>query len=187
MPMKKLFVPMGLIALALSGCEKDDICDGGANSTPRIVIEFFDINDPSESKNVIDLKVVGAGMEEGLVFNPNETDEDRYLANTNTIAIPLKTTEGNTEYAFVFNADSDDPSQIFTDTIDFNYTRSEVYVSRACGFKKEFDLLPGIDAANPPVMLNNSPNNTIGSWIQDIRVVQYHIEDESETHIHIMY
>ncbi len=185
--MKKLPALLLLVALALVSCEKDDICDGGASSTPRVVIEFFDIADPSESKNVIDLKVVGTGMETPLVFNETATDDRQYLANTNKIAVPLRTTDGNTEYAFIFNADATDPTQTFTDTIDFNYITSEVYVSRACGFKKEFDFLPGTDPLMPPVMLNNDPNAGSGSWIQDIRVVQYHIEDETETHVYIMY
>lgn len=185
--MKKLPALLSLAALAFLSCEKDDICDGGASSTPRLVIEFFDATDPSQSKNVIDLKVIGTGMETPLEFNETATDDRRYLANTNKIAVPLRTTSGNTEYAFIFNADATDPTQTFTDTIDFNYTTGEVYVSRACGFKKEFELLPGTNPLLPPVMLNNDPTAGSGTWIQDIRVVQYFIEDETETHVQIMY
>lgn len=185
--MKKLPALLLLVALAFVSCEKDDICDGGASSTPRLVIEFYNIADPSELKSVTDLKIFGSGLTEPLELNKNAIGDDRYLANGNKIAVPLRTTAGNTEYVFIFNADATDPTQTFTDTIEFNYTTREVYVSRACGFKKEFELLPGTNPALPPVMLNNNPQATSGQWIQDVRIVQYNIEDEKETHLHIMF
>lgn len=59
---KRILVVVVLLSVFFSGCEKDDICDAATITTPRLVLTFYDINNPSVVKNVSQLKVVGEGM-----------------------------------------------------------------------------------------------------------------------------
>ena len=56
--MKKI-LSLLLIAIILSSCEKDDICSD--ETTPRLVVEFYDVANPSTVKNVFNLKVKADG------------------------------------------------------------------------------------------------------------------------------
>jgi hypothetical protein len=174
--MKKILFPIVLcLAFFFSGCEKDDICDGSKPTTSRLVIEFYDFNNPAVLKIVPNLRVIGAGMTTPLI-----------MSNTNKILIPLKTTEDNTEYSLTVNFGNPNTSFVFTDILDFNYTRKEEYLSRACGFKTTFTLNP---SSNPPapIILNNNPAIEEGSWIRDIQILSRNIETENETHVKIFF
>ncbi len=133
-----------------SSCEKDDICDANTPTTPRLIIDFYDISNPSVLKNVTNLKVIGEGMTEGYVFNPNATGQSQYLVNGSSIAIPLKTDIDTTTYNFILNSGNPNPALIDIDEVTFNYTRNDVFVSRACGFKTLLSLAP-------PMQLNTQP------------------------------
>src|SRR3990167_10239040 len=102
--MKKIVLLVLAVAFSFSSCEKDDICDANTPTTPRLVLSFYDINNPSTLQNVTKLKVVGEGMEEGIIFNPDATGEAQYLTNGNTISIPLKTDANTTTYNFTYNS-----------------------------------------------------------------------------------
>ena len=121
--MKKIVSLILLVFFTFSSCEKDDICDANTSTTPRLVIQL----NQTELKNVTNLKVIGEGMTEGIVFN----------GNLNTVSIPLKTTENSTTYRFIFNSDSPSSNE---EEIKFEYTRENIFVSRACGFKTIFSL-----------------------------------------------
>ena len=45
------------IIFVLLTCESDDICPESTQTTPRIVITFYDINNPNEKKNVESLGI----------------------------------------------------------------------------------------------------------------------------------
>ena len=140
--MKKIFLLVLVLALSFSSCEKDDICDANTPTTPRLVITFYDITNSSVLKNVTNLKVVGAGMTDGIIFNPSATEESKFLTNGNTISIPLKTNEDTTSYSFTLNSGNPNPALVNEDNIKFDYTRENLFVSRACGFKTLFTLDP---------------------------------------------
>lgn len=166
---------MFALALCFSGCEKDDICDANTQTTPRLVIEFYDFLNPSVLKNVTNLKVIGAGMTDGIVFNGQQT------TNTNRISIPLKTAETSTSFSFTLNSGNPNPALINTDIINFNYTTQEFFVSRACGYKTLFTL-------NPTNPYNHTDATTADQkWIQFISVEQSNIENENEAHIKIFF
>ncbi len=157
--MKKVLTLLLITMFSFSGCEKDDICDANTSTTPRLVIEFYDFSNPTVLKNVTNLKVIGKGMTEGIVFN----------GNLNTVSIPLKTTENSTTYRFIFNSDSPSSNE---DEINFAYTRENIYVSRACGFKTIFSL-------------DKISSNLL--WIKDIRIEKSNIVNENETHVKIYF
>lgn len=153
--------------MAFSGCEKDDICVDEV--TPQLVVEFYDISNPTVLKNVVNLKVTADGMTDALnTFN-----------GVSKIRLPLKTNEDITRYRLLLNSNS---STAFNeDILEFNYTRENVYVSRACGFKTVFELnnTNGIflsDIATPD-----------GLWIQDTNLQTNSIVTENEVHLKIYF
>ena len=156
--------------LSLSSCEKDDICT--EDTTPRLIVEFYDISNPSTLKNVVNLKVKGVGAYNDLdlgTFN-----------GVSKIELPLNPSSSNTQYSFVLNSasSSSNPNE---DIIDFNYATQTVYVSRACGFKTIYELnnLDGViysDASTPDTV-----------WIQNLTIETTSITTENETHVKIYF
>lgn len=156
-----------VILFALSGCEKDDICETGAPRTPRLIIEFYDDINTSVPKMVTKLFIKSNEVNTGISFN-----------NVSKIEVPLKTNNDETQYAFTLNHESTNP--LFpenTDNISFHYTRNDVYISRGCGFITQFTFLPlqGIQLTNPE-------DDNI-SWIHNIEIIKRTINDENEVHI----
>lgn len=173
--MKKILILLLIVAFSLSGCEKDDICDPNTPTTPRLIIDFYDIQDPTKTKSVTDLAIVGEGMTTGILF-PSESK----------IQVPLQLTEDTTKYSFTLNSKNSNPALIFTDELEFNYSLKTVFVSRACGYKTVFDL--NNDSVLPnPYVLNNDPSASSGNWIKFLTVENYNIENENETHIKIYF
>ena len=179
--MKKIVALLLIVLFTSSSCEKDDICDANTPTTPRLVIEFFNISNPSVLKNVTDLKVIGDGMTEGIVFNTSETGDKKYLANGSKIMIPLKTDLNSTTYQFILNSTNSNPTLIDIDEVTFNYTRNDVYVSRACGFKTLFTF----DSINP--FTQTAIPATKQKWMQYISVEKSNIANENETHIKVFF
>ena len=179
--MKKILTLILIATFSFSSCEKDDICDANTPTTPRLVMEFYDSNNSSILKNVTNLKVIGEGMTEGIVLNPNATGESQYLSNDSKISIPLKTDQDATKFRFILNSGNPNPALIDIDEVNFNYTRNNIFVSRACGFKTLFTLNP----------LNPYTQTTIPAtklkWMQFISVEKSNIDNENETHIKVFF
>jgi len=178
--MKKIILLVFALALSFSGCEKDDICDANTPTTPRLVISFYDFLNPSVLKNVTNLKVVGEGMTEGIVFN-TATGNNQYVTNGNTISIPLKTIGTSTSFSFTLNSGSTNPALVNVDNLKFNYTTQELFVSRACGYKTLFTL----DPINPYTHTDAAVADK--KWIAYISVEKSNLENENETHIKIFF
>ncbi|MDR7370672.1 DUF6452 family protein [Flavobacterium aquidurense] len=185
--MKKIISLLLVFTFGLSSCEKDDICDANTPTTPRLVITFYDVNNPSLLKNVTNLKVVGEGMTEGIIFNENGTETTKYLANGSTISIPLKTDADVTTFTFELDSGNENPAAINKDAMTFYYTRQNVYVSRACGFKTIFDLNPV--STSPPITVPfvRTDTDSKGLWMQQVFVKNYNVEFENETHIEVYF
>jgi len=173
--MRKIYLLVLALALFFSSCEKDDICDANTATTPRLVIQFYDFANPSVLKNVTNLKVVGAGMTDGIIFNGTET------TSGNTISIPLKTNDVTTSYTFTLNSGNSNPALVNVDNIQFDYTKNDIFVSRACGFKTLFTL----NTSNPYTHTDAAVPDE--KWIQYISVEKSNIENENETHIKIFF
>ncbi|MCI9844956.1 DUF6452 family protein [Flavobacterium pectinovorum] len=178
--MKKILYFLLVFTFGLSSCEKDDICDANTPTTPRLIISFYDITTPSVKKSVTRLKVTGKDQPEGVIFNEGGTEITKYLTSGDSIAIPLKINEDSTTFSFILNSDSSNPELANTDEITFNYSRQNIYVSRACGFKTIYRL----NTQNPFVK-NDSGND--GIWMQDVRVYNPNIEFENETHVKVFF
>lgn len=150
---------LGSFILLLSGCQKDDICPAGTETTPLLVIEFYDPEDPTRLKAVQNLSVRASGKEE-ILLKP---------VTTNSISIPLRTDENSTEYIFTSNSGSEDEEN--QDIVTFLYSPNPEYLNRACGFKVNF--------SNLDVTVHGDDDN----WIISEIILQDNIEDETEAHI----
>lgn len=147
-----------LMAVGLSGCQRDDLCPATTQTTPRIVVEFHDYTDPGRSKAVADLAIIATDMEDTLL-GP---------VNTNKVSLPLRTNQNITEYLLIQNANS---PQENIDTIRFSYNRELQYLNRACGYKANY--------TDFQVILISDQDQ----WIQSYTQFVENIEDEEETHI----
>lgn len=162
--MKKILSIL-VLSLFLQGCEKDDICTPETPTTPRLIIEFYDIVNTSVLKQVANLQVQGEGANSVINFNL-----------VNKIELPLKTNEDQTKYDFTINSTSEAP--VFNvDKIELNYTRRDIYISRACGFKTYFSL----NLLNPIIQTNPTDDTVL--WIKNIEVIKNNIENEEDVHI----
>lgn len=179
--MKKIVTLLILISFASSSCEKDDICDSSTSTTPRLVIDFYNYTNPTVKKNVTDLKVIGEGMITGIVFSPGATGEAQYLANGSTISIPLKTEANTTTYNFILNSGNSNATLIDTDAITFNYSRNNVFVSRACGFKTLFSF----ESINP--FVHSAVPVSKEKWMKAVFIQKSNIDNENETHIKVYF
>lgn len=175
--MKKIISFLLLFAFGLSSCEKDDICDPGTPTTPRLIISFYDINNPTVKKKVSRLTVLGDGQTKGIIFNETATEDEKYITSGDSIGIPLKTDADTATFSFTLNSDN---ANINIDKLKFNYTRQNVYVSRACGFKTIFKL----DPQTPFEQIDSAGD---GLWMQNIDPINYNIEYENETHLKVYF
>jgi hypothetical protein len=179
--MKKIIAFLMILGFASSSCEPDDICDPNTPTTPRMLIQFFDISNPSLRKNVTNLKVIGEGKTEGVVFNPSGVDEAKYLTSADSILLPLNTQADLVKYKFINNYGNKNPLIENEDNLEFKYTRESIYVSRACGFKTIFNLDP-----ITPFTLSDA-ETADEMWIQYVIVAQNNITYENETIIKIFF
>lgn len=168
--MKKIFLLL-VVVFSLSGCEKDDICDATTVTTPRLVIEFYDNNIATPTlKNVTGLNVIAQGYTTPITFN-----------GVSKIQIPLKTTDDTTTFRFILNGSDSDPTNDNEDLLQFNYTRNNIFVSRACGYKTLFNL----NDTNP--IIQSEPTTPDGIWMNTITIVKSNLESENEVHVQIRF
>ena len=90
----------------------------------------------------------------------------------------MKTFQDASVLYFIQNGSAEPTSDDNSDEVTFNYTRKNVYVSRACGYKTLYTL----DATNPVIVTPDASN-----WIQNVIVSQPNIENENETHVKIYF
>jgi hypothetical protein len=179
--MKKIIAFIMILGFASSSCEPDDICDPNTPTTPRMLIQFFDFNNPSEMKNVTNLKVIGDGKSEGVILTSTAAGDAKYLTSGNSILLPLNTEADLVKFRFINNFTNKNPLIVNEDILEFNYSRENFYVSRACGFKTIFNL----DASTPFAHSDTTPADQ--KWIKYVIVSQNNITFENETIIKIFF
>jgi len=178
--MKNIFALL-LFVTCLSGCEKDDICTD--ETTPRLIIEFYDISNPANLKNVVNMTVKGEGASDFMVFNTSLASDNpqRYLFNGNKLELPLKIDGSNTTYSLVLNSTSETAKN--EDILQFNYAAENVFVSRACGYKTIFEL----NALDGVVVTDSDTLDELWILQDNINIQTTHIVTENETHIKIYF
>ncbi len=154
-----------LLAVSFWNCEKDDICAETTPTTPKLIIDFYDVADPTTLKNVTNLGIVETSLSEGFSFNA-----------VNSISVPLRTNQDTKTINFVLNGSDADVTNDISDVITFNYSRIETYISRACGYKTTF-ILNDTNGLEIPT----------SNWISSYEIIQYNIENEDETHVKIYF
>lgn len=160
--------------LGLVACEKDDICVDGA--TPLLIVRFYDVDNRTTLKKAPKFRIVGMGQKTTVTGISDRTDLD-------SIAIPLKVDKDITGFYFINNSadvDVEDPNGETIkveggdlDSLYFNYTRSNKFISRACGFITNFDDLKG----------DLKPESA--NWIKDIEIVIPLVDNSTEAHVKI--
>lgn len=169
--MKKNTIYISFIALLLSvfwSCEKDDICI--EETTPHLIIRFFDSSDPSEYKKVAHLKV------QIMEIDGDYTNET-ILVLTDSIAIPIKVTDDITRFKLILNGNDQDETNDNEDVFDLNYMREDKFVSRSCGYKTlYYDV--------KPTLINDNDN-----WIKSIETVKdpQDILNQNSNHVKIFH
>jgi len=152
----------------LWSCEKDDICI--EETTPYLIIRFYDNSEPEEFKKVAALKVQIEGIT-GDYYNETIT------LLTDSIAIPIKVNDDITKFKLILNGSDNDLDNDNEDVFDLNYTREDVFVSRSCGYKTIFhDVIT--------TLINDNEN-----WIQSIQTVEdpQSIINQKSAHVKIFH
>lgn len=158
-------------------CESDDICSEATATTPSLIIDLYDVNTPENIKGLT--KVIIGGVGNDFLFTNGSIALQQ-------IIIPLKTDADATQYSLwkdpVVNDNNtpDDASDDFydggnVDVITIQYTREDIYVSRACGYKTIYK--------NVTLYIEPDTDN----WIKSRQPLTENqsVEDETETHFNI--
>ena len=178
------------VGLAIS-CEPDDICPTSTSTTPKLIIELYDFQNQQNRKAVSKLLIRGVDNDNilNVTLNNKETSYDG-IAVQNIIYLPLKTDSNTTQYRLTKDTDinnngtPDDKSDDFpdgntgnTDVITINYTREDVYVSRACGYKTIYK--------NVSFTIEPDSDN----WIKSSQLLNDNqsVEDEKKPHFNIFH
>ena len=171
-----------IIAIASLGCQRDDICPATEDTTPLLIIRFYDINEPDELLAPQNLGIRAEGNEEYVSIR-NQSDREEVITferfTGDSLAIPLKTNEDSTTFEFILNNNSEnqEPSDLKnTDVVQFTYSRAEEYINRACAYKVNYIGLK-----------SNLQAGEDGAWIQEIQVDRTNIEDQNEAHVSIFF
>ena len=167
--MKKILLFYLFISLAC--CEPDDICSESTLTTPRLVIEFFDIENLNDTKTVPGLFAVALD-EQGLeipIIGESVNSRDR-------IELPLNGNFDQSKFKLYKNYDiNDGVVQGNPDVITVNYTTEAIYVSRACGYKNNY-------------FLNEfNVDNDIDLWIVLSELSNNEVQNENTKHVQIFH
>ena len=136
----------------ITSCEKDDFCTLNP-ITPKLVLRFYDNVNKTQLKNVNQLYVWAAGKDSILVNQ-----------STDSISIPLNSIANET----VYNFSKGNVVNQFT----IQYTPQQIYVSRSCGFKVNFDEVSYISS---------------NTWIADFEVTTITIKNQNAAHVQIFH
>ena len=160
--MKYYKIIIALIILLYS-CEQDTICI--EETTPHLIIRFYNETDHSKLREVVNLKV---SVENSL----DELVEIVSIVDTDSIAIPLNVDLDYTKIYLSKNT-SETTGIGINDEFTINYDRKDVYVSRSCGYKTIYS--------------NISTTNVSDNWMESISVIFTEINNENQAHLEIFH
>ena len=155
--------------LIIISCEKDDICPESTQTTPQLVVAFYDALDPQQRKTVESLAVFAIKDSELILI------ENINGINTDSIAIPLRNDIGVSNFRFIKNY-SVENNIIFGDLnhVYIDYEMTDVFISRACGFITNYSILSLI--LDPVV-----------GWIGGYEIVNPIVTNENQAHVKILH
>lgn len=164
--MRKIWF-VAFLALGLSACEKDDICDGGESVTPNVMIRLFDRLDPEVLKSAVKIAAVSEGFNDTLFFR-----------STSTINLPLQINTNETAWNLTLYVPTvTNDTTYFKDQLRFTYTPEAMYVSKACGYKTIFHEFNAV----------RTTNASTGTWIQSINRLTNELINTDNAHINLYY
>jgi len=137
----------------LFSCEPDDLCLETYPDTPKLIIKFFD--NVSQESTIIN----------NLIIEDIDRNLLLYNGTTDSISIPLNYRKQQTSLNFIYNTN--------LDKVYFNYVRNNVYISRSCGYKMEYEI--------ENIIVENDNLN----WIEDSIIEKRVINDENSHHVKI--
>ncbi|NJX15470.1 DUF6452 family protein [Tamlana crocina] len=185
---KILIISVLLLAALSISCERDDICPASTPTTPHLIIDFLDVNNNDNPKNVFGLLIIDTLTTDTLLvtdLNIKSILPGYGFISESTILLPLKTDANTTQFVLFKEAEindngteedtSDDFIEGNPDVITINYSREQVFVSRACGYKTIFkNVTLTIEPDEDNWMLSRQPLTDNQS-----------VEDETTTHFNI--
>jgi hypothetical protein len=176
---KNILLILSIIIVSSFGCERDDICAATTQTTPSLVIEAVNEDDPTQSLNVQNLRIQGVGNDAPLFFVLQEDGIPEEINTFSTIVLPLRTDIDSTMYVLHtdFTLGEDGTVGGNPDTITVKYTREDRFISRACGFSTVYnDVTIAITEDDDP-------------WIVQIRAENDNqiIENEAEPHFTLLH
>ena len=174
--MKSLRWLIVLVLMLSFSCESDDICPESTLTTPRLVVTFYDVDNPEERKNIKSLGVYIVKNGELILLS-----EINGL-NTDSIAIPLRDDESVSNFKFCKDYSEDTtviPSGL-PNHLYFDYEINETFISRACGFVNNYNLSLALpyDPAD-----TTDPTN----WISKVIILNNSVINENQSHVKILH
>ena len=165
-----------LIILTIYNCESDDICPESTLTTPRLIVTFYDVDNPEERKNIESLGVYIVKNSELMLINEINS------INTDSIAIPLRDDESISNFKFCkdFSEDITVIPSGLPNHVYFDYEISESFVSRACGFINNYNLSVAL-----PYDPFETPGNT--NWISEVIILNDSVTNENQSHVKILH
>ena len=140
--MRKILTLLGFILLLNTSCEKDDFCLQNP-VTPNLVLRFYDNINRNTQKQVKKLSVWALNKDTLALYTS---------VNQDSIAIPLNSSDTKTVYLLKINNVDGNQINNKIDTLTIDYTPENIYVSRSCGYKVNF---------------NNVTFSSTNSWITE--------------------
>lgn len=154
---KNLILTITLLFLLMQlSCERDEICL--EEITPKLIIRFYNENNPNEFKSVPLLKVNIEGID-------GDYSNETITTLTDSIAIPLDVANNKTRFILTLQGNEIEGTEDNLDTIAVIYTQQDIFISRACGYKTVFNeagaslvtdddnWIKGLETKNDPLQI----------------------------------
>ncbi len=147
-------IVISFFAIIIS-CEVDDICTEKV-LTPKLILTFYDKNDHNELLKVPYLYIWAEGKDT-LYKN----------VNSDSISLPLNANADVTKYILSQNNDTIN----YIDTLIIDYTRSNIFVSRSCGYKTNFTI--------------QNTSSLTHHWANGFELIHQQVENENQANVKI--
>ena len=171
MKIYKILISLVCCCIAIflsSSCERDDICAENTQTTPMLIIKFIEDGTVSDIRQPNELQVQAIGFDSIINFTTNQ----------DSIMIPLRTNASLTDFVFTINSDvtEGDTAVPNADTLSFQYTVVEDFLSSACGF-----------IANYNGLTSSSASDDDDEWIDNIIIEEENVINETVAHVLIFH